>query len=178
MGSRWVFVLAMVAACAKGSSNNAPSDGTSGSGVTPSDANGSSMPTIDAPPDAVPCSGLPCDAIYVAPSGADTNAGTQSSPLASIATAVTRAGAKTPIVDVYVQGGMYTEPVIVIPSGVRVHGGFDTAWTQDAMSSTQINGASPAVTITSATKPTGLDHLSLKAADASGQGASSYAIAK
>src|SRR5580704_15205028 len=99
MGLRWVFVLAAVAACARGSSNNAPSDGTQG--VTPSDASGSSMPTIDAPPDAVPCSGLPCDAIYVSPSGADTNAGTQASPLASIATAVTRAGAKTPIVDVY-----------------------------------------------------------------------------
>ncbi len=175
MGSRRLLALAVVAACARGGSNapgdapiSGPSDGA-GSGTGASDA---AMPGPDAPA----CNGLPCDAIYVANSGADLNAGTQEAPLATIATAVQRAGQKTPTVDVYVQAGIYNEATIALPSGVRVHGGYTPAWMQSSSVVTQINGATPAVTITSALRVTGLDHVTLHAANAASTGASSYAI--
>src|SRR6185312_8041209 len=122
------------------------------------------------------CGGLPCDAIYVAPSGNDTGTGTRSDPLKTIGAAVTKAAARVPAVGVYAQVGDYNEQV-TMKAGVDVFGGYDTSWMPTTTGATAIIGpATGAVTIDAITVATGLHHLTVKSADAQGAGASSFAV--
>src|SRR5678816_3155733 len=57
------------------------------------------------PDDASTCDGLPCDAIYVAISGADSGVGSKESPLKTIAAAIKAANAASPKKAVFVGAG-------------------------------------------------------------------------
>lgn len=122
------------------------------------------------------CGALPCDAIYVARTGSDTAAGDKAAPLKTIAAAITKASASTPAVAVFVKGGVYPE-AIAMKAGVSVYGGFDDAWTQTAAMPTVIDGpSSPAVTFDGIMIDTVLSTVTVKSADATAPGSSSYAI--
>lgn len=67
----------------------------------------------------------PLSAIYVATSGSDSNPGTATSPKATIQAGIAAATALTPIPDVYVSSGIYSETSgLSLDSGVNVDGGY------------------------------------------------------
>jgi len=121
------------------------------------------------------CGMLPCQAIYVAPSGSDTAAGTKDAPVQTISAGITKAAAAVPAEAVVVQAGSYAE-TLVVPSGVMIYGGFDASWSRAASATTEITGASPAVTFQAITATSGLDHVTVKSADAAQPGESSIAV--
>jgi len=121
------------------------------------------------------CGALPCQAIYVAPSGSDTAAGTKDAPVQTIAAGLAKAAAAAPAEAVFVQAGSYAE-ALVVPSGVTIYGGFDASWNRAGSAATEITGASPAVTFQAITATSGLDHVTVKSTDASQPGESSIAV--
>ena len=153
------FCLAAATACAHGSSDNADP------------AADARLVTIDAPS----CDGLPCDAIYVSRAGNDAAAGTRETPLQSINAAITMASGWNPPMAVFVQSGTYNEQV-AMKVGVPVYGGFDETWTRNPAVVTEIVAPSPAVTFDQILTGTALDGVSVKSADATAAGESSYAI--
>jgi hypothetical protein len=129
----------------------------------------------DAPVDARDCSDLPCEAIYVAPAGSDSGAGTKESPLRTIGAGIVRASLGGVPKAVFVRAGMYTETIVMSP-GVSVYGGFDEAWKRNPAVTTELVGSAPVVLFDSITVPTALDRLTVRSHDAMGPGASSYAV--
>src|SRR5947208_2166484 len=93
------LLAGVLAGCAHG--NN--SDMVDAPDVGPQDAPATAS---DAP---AGCKGLPCDAIYVAATGSDTNTGIQSAPLSTIGAGIKKAAMHAPAVAVYVQLGKYNE---------------------------------------------------------------------
>ncbi|MDB4955032.1 MAG: virulence associated protein [Myxococcales bacterium] len=156
-----VGVAVALAACARGSSG-ADIDATGGGG------------TDGAPVDSS-CGALPCTGIYVAQTGNDQATGTQAMPLKTIHAAVVKAALSTPPLAVFVQAGTYPEAV-AMKAGVSVYGGFDTTWKRDATKVTVIDGPSPAVTFDTIHVATVLDTITVKSADVTTAGASSFAI--
>ncbi|HEX7836871.1 MAG TPA: hypothetical protein VF469_05375, partial [Kofleriaceae bacterium] len=75
-----------------------------------------------------PCGGLPCQAIYVAPSGDDAAAGTKDAPARTLGAGIAKA-AEGSIGAVFVQAGAYAE-ALAMRSGVTVYGGFDASWSR------------------------------------------------
>src|SRR5688572_30134917 len=112
--------------------------GKSGTDVDASSTDSSGLPDSG-------CGSLPCDAVYVARSGADNAPGTKLSPMKTIAGAAAKAATFTPAYAVFVQAGLYPEPVIM-KAGVNVYGGFDDTWMRNDAVVTEISAASPAVT--------------------------------
>src|SRR5260221_4587062 len=161
---KWGRALASVAiaGCAHGSEGNPDAPG---SGVHDSGPVG---------PDAQFCGTLPCDAVYVATTGNDGNAGTKMSPVKTITAGVHKAGLANPKLAVFVMAGVYNEAVAMEP-GVGVYGGFDQSWTRTSVT-TEINGPSPAVTFDQIHTGTLLDTITVRSADATSAGDSSYAI--
>jgi len=100
------------------------------------------------------CGALPCEAIYVAPSGSDAAAGTKDAPVMTIAAGIAKAAAAAPALAVFVQAGSYSE-ALTVPSGVMIYGGFDASWSRAGSATTEITGASPAVTFQSITATSG-----------------------
>ena len=149
----WVIVLA---ACASGNS--------------PAEPDAAVQITVDARA----CGDLPCDAIYVAKSGSDNGAGTAEAPLRTISAAIVNALATNPPRAVFVQAGQYME-LVTMRSGIALYGGFDATWTRDAAQITEIAAPSPAVVFESVTGAA-LDRVTIKSADATMAGASSYAV--
>ncbi|MBA3391410.1 MAG: hypothetical protein H0T89_02145, partial [Deltaproteobacteria bacterium] len=128
-------------------------------------------------PDAQTCDGpmqLPCGAVYVAKSGNDSAAGTKAAPLKTIAVGIAKAGA-TGQKAVFVKYGIYAESITMSP-GITVYGGFDDAWERNPAVDTEIVGTSPTVRFEAITVPTVLDGVTVKSADATGVGESSYAV--
>ena len=160
-----LFGLLALAACAHGKSGD--DNGTTDGGA---DAPAATQDSDDS------CGGLPCDAIYVAPTGADTATGTRADPVKTIGAGITKAAMRMPAVGVYVQTGEYDETV-AMKAGVDVFGGFDTAWMPTTSAATTIVGASTgAVTIDAITVATALHHVTVKSGDATSAGASSIAV--
>ena len=89
----------------------------------------------------------PASAIYVATSGNDTNPGTEASPKATIQAGITAAAALSPIPNVYVSAGTYSESSgLSQASGVNVDGGYTPGtWTRSLGATTTIEGAPQAV---------------------------------
>src|SRR5215510_5290496 len=140
-------------------------------------AHGSNNNDVDAAPDTAavdPCGGLPCQAIYVAPSGADAAAGTKDAPARTIGAGIAKA-AEGSIGAVFVQAGSYAE-ALAMRSGVTVYGGFDARWNRGDAATTEITAPSPAVKFDALAAATGLDHVTVKTADAAQPGASSIAV--
>ncbi|HEY5927608.1 MAG TPA: hypothetical protein VIV11_38250 [Kofleriaceae bacterium] len=158
----WFCVAALTAACAKGG-NAGDVDGGNTADTT--------IVTIDA----LFCNNLPCDAIYVSRSGNDTAAGTKTAPLKTISVGIAKAAANTPPFAVFVQAGLYPEPV-VMRAAVTVYGGFDETWIRNPAVITEINAPSPAVIFDQIQTGTGLDGLTVRSGDATAPGTSSYAI--
>ena len=122
------------------------------------------------------CGVLPCEAIYVSRTGSDVAAGDKGTPLKTIGAAITKASASTPPRAVFVKAGVYPE-AFAMKAGVGVYGGFDDAWTQTAGMFTVVDGpSSPAVTFDGIMIDTVLSTVTVKSANATAPGSSSYAI--
>lgn len=161
---RWLAVIAF-AGCASGGAPASPDADVGGKDGPPR-------------PDAATCGEgelLPCNAVYVAPFGADTNVGDDRAPLKTIGAAIEKASAQEPPAAVIVQAGRYAEQIVMAP-GVDVLGGFDETWTRNPAVDTSIEAASPAVRFEAITVPTRLDGVTVKSADATAAGDSSTAI--
>jgi hypothetical protein len=127
------------------------------------------------PPADASCGSLPCAAIYVAPTGSDAASGSMASPKKTIASGIAAAAAARPVLAVIVQVGSYAE-ALEVPSGVTIYGGFDASWNRTGTGTTQITGASPAVSFRSVSAPSGLDQVTVKSTDAVQPGGSSIAV--
>ena len=81
------------------------------------------------------CDGIDGDAaqaIFVSPTGSDSNPGTEAFPKATIQSAITAAAAQKPPFSVYVAVGNYSGTV-TLASGVSVYGGYNaTTWARPA----------------------------------------------
>jgi hypothetical protein len=104
----------------------------------------------------------PADAIYVATTGSDTNPGTKASPKLTIEAAITTAASRSPIPDVYVSAGTYSEPSgLMLVTGVNVDGGYTTGtWTRSLTATTTLQGA-PQAALASGVSRVTLQLLSL-----------------
>jgi hypothetical protein len=153
------FCLAALTACARGNS------GTVDASVD------TTIVTIDAQF----CNNLPCDAIYVSRAGNDGAAGTKDTPVKTINVGITKAAGWNPPKAVFVQAGLYPEPV-AMRGGVTIYGGFDETWTRNAGVVTEINAPSPAVLFDQIQTGTGLSGFTVRSGDATTPGGSSYAI--
>ncbi len=122
------------------------------------------------------CDPLGCDAVYVATTGSDTNPGTASQPLATVAAGLVMAANGEPPRPVFVATGTYGGALQMI-AGVDVYGGFDaTTWQRGGSAATELDGPSPVVTFTNIAVPTVLDGVTIRSADATTPGASSVAV--
>ncbi|HSD86430.1 MAG TPA: hypothetical protein VLB44_02910, partial [Kofleriaceae bacterium] len=139
---RRALIWLAAAACASG-----------GTGTV--DGNGGGADT-GATIDAQSCNGLPCDAIYVSRTGNDAAAGTKTAPVKTIGVGITKAANVVPPIAVFVQAGLYPEPV-VMKAGVNVYGGFDETWARNPAVVTEINAPSPAVVIDQIQVATAMD---------------------
>ncbi|MGE3453819.1 MAG: hypothetical protein AB7O24_01770 [Kofleriaceae bacterium] len=160
-----VAAIILVGACA------------SGNGEAP-DASGPILLDGGPPPVDAACEGAQCeqdDAIYVARNGDDSNAGTRAAPMKTIAAAIEKAATSTPAKTVLIKGGQFVEQIAMKP-GVSLHGGFDDSWTQSDGVITELAAGSPVVTFDGITVATSLSNLTIKSSDASGGGASSFAV--
>jgi hypothetical protein len=85
----------------------------------------------------------PADAVYVATTGSDTNPGTKALPKLTIQAAIATAASMSPIPDVYVSAGTYSEPTgLTLATGVNVDGGYTAkTWTRSLTATTTIEGA-------------------------------------
>jgi hypothetical protein len=133
------------------------------------------------------CDGIDGDvtrAIFVSPTGNDANAGTPISPMKTLNAAIVQAVAtKKP--EVYVDVGVYLGQVS-LTDGVSLYGAYssvsnppwsrNTAYISEIRSTTVEGGGVSAVACRGATSPTTIDHLKIKAGDATGEGVSSYGV--
>lgn len=132
--------------------------------------------TLDAPSGtAPPCNGLPCTAVFVAPTGDDHAAGTQAAPLKTITAGITKAAAQTPLAAVVVQAGTYAETITMV-DGVSIFGGVDATWTHADSAVTEIDGGTTAITFNGITKQTVLDHVTVRSANATAAGGASLTV--
>src|SRR6185436_10324060 len=121
------------------------------------------------------CDGLPCDAVYVSMAGSDIAMGSKEAPVQTLATAILRASSSSPKKAVFVRFGVYKES-ISMAAGVGIYGGFDEGWKRNPAVTTEISGMSPVVTFDSIEVATPLDGVTVRSADATGMGGSSYAV--
>ena len=98
------------------------------------------------------CDGIDGDAaqaIFVSPTGSDSNPGTEASPKATIQSGITAAAAQQPPFSVYIAVGNYSGTV-TLASGVGVYGGYDaTTWARPAGATVLTGG--PAASASGAT---------------------------
>jgi hypothetical protein len=131
------------------------------------------------------CDGIDGDvarAIFVAPSGSDTNEGTMAAPVATIGAAIAKAQANGKS-DVYISAGTYTGRV-TLARGISLYGGYAQAsgWSRSAAhmatisATTEIGGRMIAVVGAEITAPTTVDRLTIQTSDAVSAGASSYGL--
>ncbi len=126
--------------------------------------------------------GVAAQAVFVSPSGLDTNTGTMASPVRTIGAALTLAQNEG-LSAVYVAAGTYAERV-TLANGLSIYGGYasDGTWQRSASnvsrisSTTMIANRMLAVEGSSITSPTTLDRLTIESGNVNGQGASSVAM--
>jgi hypothetical protein len=128
------------------------------------------------------CDGIDGDitrAIFVSPMGNDGNPGTMAQPKRTIQAGISAAAGSMPARDVYVAAGTYTGQV-TLSNGVSVYGGYDATsipWGRGMMNVTTIDsGTNSAVFGSGITIPVNLQALTIRAADATLPGGSSYGI--
>jgi hypothetical protein len=128
------------------------------------------------------CDGIDGDAsraIFVSPMGSDSNPGTMAQPKRTIQNAVTTAAASSPPRDVYVAAGTYTGQV-TLANGVSIYGGYDAStmpWGRGMMNSTTLDsGSTTAVLGSGLAMPVTLQLMTIRAANATAAGASSYGV--
>lgn len=121
------------------------------------------------------CDGIDGDigrAVFVSPSGSDSNDGSMSSPLKTLSAATAVAAATGH--DVYADQGTYFESLVVV-GGVSLFGGFDSwtslpgapigYWSRHVGASSVLAGGSTAVTVNDVSQPTLIDRFVIQAAD-------------
>ena len=125
------------------------------------------------------CDGIDGDvtgAVFVdALGGNDGNLGTMNQPVRTLAAAILLASVAGK--DVYISRGTYAEPVI-LASGVSLYGAYDAAlgWSRAPGNTVTISGSSTQVRGDSLSLPLELQFVNVVAANATGPGASSYAL--
>ncbi|MDP3218548.1 MAG: DUF1565 domain-containing protein, partial [Deltaproteobacteria bacterium] len=113
-------------------------------------------------------------AVFVSTRGNDAAPGTREAPKRTIGAAI---AAATPTrFAVYIAGGTYSES-ITLASGVSLYGGYnDSGWTRAASNVTTIDGGATAVRGAGLSAALELNLLTIRAANASGAGQSSYGV--
>lgn len=121
--------------------------------------------------------GTVAKAIFVAPTGDDSKAGTMTEPMKTIAAALLKATVQGKI-HVYVAQGVYTAASLTLVSGISIYGGYNALdWSRANSNVTQFSASSvKAVVATGVSSPTTLDHLQITSTDAKTAGESSYGI--
>ncbi|RMG17182.1 MAG: choice-of-anchor D domain-containing protein, partial [Deltaproteobacteria bacterium] len=126
------------------------------------------------------CDGIdgdPNDAIFVSVAGSDTNPGTMSAPMATLAAAITAAASAGK--DVYVSEGVYLVPsTITLSDGVSIYGGYNAStWARSDTAIPELRVASTrGMSASNITTPTVVDRIHVISADATSPGGSSYAL--
>ena len=118
-------------------------------------------------------------AVFVATTGNDANAGTRAAPMATIRNAIARIVSAGTAADLYVAAGLYSSNVtITVAAGVSIYGGFDPAdWVRKPTSVTHIQvTVSPAMLAQNITVPTELSQLTIEGGDAVFSGFTAYGI--
>ncbi len=118
-------------------------------------------------------------AVFVATTGNDANAGTRAAPMATIRNAIARIVSAGTAADLYVAAGLYSSNVtITVAAGVSIYGGFDPAdWVRKPTSVTHIQvTVSPAMLAQNITVPTELSQLTIEGGDAVFSGFTVYGI--
>ena len=117
----------------------------------------------------------PSSAFFVRADGNDEDAGTPANPLATLQTAINKAGDKGGG-SVYVAGGKYAGSLSLV-DGVSIYGGFDpNTWLRDSTRHiTEIQGGETAVRGIRV-RALSLDALTIRSVDASEPGGSSIAL--
>lgn len=126
--------------------------------------------------------GTEADAVFVAVTGMQTNAGSRLEPLSSINAGITKAIA-TGKKQIYVSAGTYNERVIMA-NGISIYGGYDAAqnWKRNATNETIIlsntieSGNLIALTANNITLTTTIDRLTIITGNATLSGISNYAV--
>jgi hypothetical protein len=123
------------------------------------------------------CPGGVTDAgVFVATSGSDSNAGTATDPLGTIAAGLAVAQVFGSA-QVWVGSGDYAGPRLDLASGVSITGGFDPATWQPSLFETRYYATTAvAAQATGLTLPTKLEQIRLAAANATVPSESSYAL--
>jgi hypothetical protein len=123
------------------------------------------------------CPGGVTDAgVFVATSGSDSNAGTPTDPLETLAAGLAVAQVFGSA-QVWVASGDYAGPRLDLASGVSITGGFDPAtWHPSLFETRYYATTSVAAQATGLTLPTKLEQIQLAAANATVPGESSYAL--
>ena len=127
------------------------------------------------------CDGVDGDAaaaIFVSPTGDDTNPGTRERPKATFGTAVVSAEEQGK--DVYATQGTYVE-TLRVPNGVSVYGGYAADWSRSLDNRTRLAGIENAYGIAGAvavdvSKPTRLQLVRLEPTAPQRAGASAYGL--
>lgn len=183
LGAAVLTGLMLGIGCAGGASDGSPTPGPVASvgdaGPSPSaDPSCKPQPAADVPDDDFAdtnCDGIDGDkahAIFVAPTGADSAAGSLEAPVRTLAKALALAtGAKK---DVYVCNGTYAESVVVANIAVGIYGGYDCAngWARGNDRATIAPATGIPLTIRDLTAMT-VDRIALHAPDATDPSASS-----
>jgi hypothetical protein len=125
------------------------------------------------------CDGIDGDAsnaIFASPNGDDTFAGTRENPVKTITQAIKLAQQQSKA-GVYLDKGIYAGSVTLV-AGINVYGGYDSGnlWARSAANESLIQGGSTAVTANNLNKETHLELVSVKSADGTAPGQSSYGI--
>ncbi|WP_268921167.1 hypothetical protein [Sandaracinus amylolyticus] len=144
---------------------------------------GSDPGSVDDPDDSFTdtnCDGIDGDAahaIFVAPSGRDTQPGTRTQPKRTLAAAITAATAMG--FDVYVGVGDYTiTSTLQLANGVSIYGGYDAAasWARSDSTIAHISGPATAVRAQGISTPTVVDRIDVTAASNVAPGGASIAV--
>ncbi len=122
------------------------------------------------------------NAVFVSPSGDDTNPGLPSSPMLTIQAAINLAAQEEK--DVYIAAGTYTSATISLLNGVSLYGGYDPeTWEQNESNTvnivhdgTIVSGRITGIEGVNITTATTLQYLTIRTPDATGSGVSNYGI--
>ena len=124
------------------------------------------------------CDGMDGDAsnaIFVSPTGDDTNAGTAQNPVKTVGKAIALAAANSKT-NVYLSKGTYAESVNLV-SGISLYGGFDQAmgWQRAAANVSRIQATGTAISAMGIAAETHVEFLTVDATTGSA-GQSSYGV--
>jgi hypothetical protein len=116
-------------------------------------------------------------AVFVAPTGSDSGAGTKDQPFKTIGRAVLAAAASSK--SAYVCNGEYAENVRIEQTGVRIYGGYDCehGWQRGPDRARVVPPTGVPLVISDVADPVVIDRLSLRAPDADSAAAGTSSIA-